>query len=194
MLSPGYGLGLSDYGFLARALAEAGHLVVLVQQDLPDDPPLPAVGDLVVARAPFWQRGADNLRFLWRQLSRDYAQHDWQRVRLLGHSNGGDTSLWLLRTERPDWLQAVITLDHRRVPLPADVSGVALLSLRSSDMPALAGVLPERPGPNTKLVHLHYAEHDQLHDGGPEAVRRQILQHVRTFLSEIERSPLHQDQ
>src|SRR5687767_6455229 len=57
LMSHGYGMKNTDYGFLARALAASGALVLSVQHDLPGDPPLPTGGDLYRRRRPVWTEG-----------------------------------------------------------------------------------------------------------------------------------------
>ena len=61
----------------------------------------------------------------------------------MGHTNGGDISLWL-GNEGKAYISGIITLDHRRVPLPRD-SALKVLSIRASDFPADKGVLPTAP-------------------------------------------------
>ena len=184
LLSAGYGIDHGHYSFAASALTELGYLVVSVQQELPSDPPLPTEGDLFAARTPNWQRGAANLRFVVQALRDTHPEFDWERPMLIGHSNGGDISAWLVR-ESPDFAGALVTLDSRRVPLPR--TGVPrVLSIRAEDFPADDGVLPsldERRTSGACIVTLAGAHHDEMHDGGPAALRQRIARSIRRFLS-----------
>src|SRR5690606_30883706 len=104
------------------------------------DPPLSGKGDLVEVRTPAWQRGAANLRFVKDELSRIYPEYGWSAPTLVGHSNGGDISAYLL-TDTPHFAQQLVTLDHRRVAIPRDPS-LRVLTIRGSDFEADPGVLP----------------------------------------------------
>ncbi|MGE3672931.1 MAG: alpha/beta hydrolase [Polyangiaceae bacterium] len=182
VLSSGYGLRHSDYSFISSAASAHGFAVVTVQHELPSDPPLATEGDLFVRRAPNWRRGAANLRFVVQRLQRQYPELDWRRLTLIGHSNGGDIAAWLLR-EEPGFASALITLDHRRVPLPRGAA-VRVLSIRAGDFPADPGVLPvpELATPQTCIVRVPGAKHDQLYDGGPAELKARIVQWILGFL------------
>ena len=183
LLSPGYGLPHTGYSFLASTLAARGFLVVAVQHDLPSDPPLTGEGDLVKVRTPAWQRGADNLRFVKAQLSSTYPHYNWSALTLVGHSNGGDISAFLL-AQTPQFAKQLITLDHRRVPLPRDPS-MLVLSVRGSDFEADPGVLPPQQEPASSsicVVKLAGSRHNDMHDGGPSELKGKITSVVARFL------------
>jgi len=183
LLSAGYGISHKSYSFIASALSDIGYLVVAVEQELPSDPALATEGDLFVARTPNWRRGAANLRFVARSMRDARPQFDWQHPVLIGHSNGGDIAAWLVR-ESPDFAAALVTLDNRRVPLPRSAAP-RVLSVRASDFPADTGVLPadeELRRYGTCIVSLRGARHDDMHDGGPIALREAITNAVVAFL------------
>lgn len=182
-VSPGYGIPHTSYSFLANDLAEQGHLVVAIQHDLPSDPPLVAPGDLITVRTPAWQQGAATLRFVKSELSRTLPGYDWSSLTLVGHSNGGDISSLLLR-EAPDFSARLVTLDHRRVPLPRDPS-LPVLSIRASDFEADPGVLPsnqEESATNICVVEIPNSRHNDMFDGGPPQLRTEIKQMIGLFL------------
>ncbi|WP_460457366.1 alpha/beta fold hydrolase [Arenimonas alkanexedens] len=183
LLSPGYGIPHTGYGFLATHLSRQGYVVIAVQHDLPSDPPLAGKGDLITLRTPAWERGADNLRFVKNEMSEAFPDNDWSDLTLIGHSNGGDISSFLLQAS-PDFATTLITLDHRRVPLPRDPA-LAVLSIRASDFPADPGVLPseteDRPG-NACVVEIPNSRHNEMHDGGPAELKSQIKDLIDQFL------------
>lgn len=183
LLSPGWGIPATGYRFLVDSLVRAGYAVVSVQDQLPGDAPMPSTGDLRRDRTPFWQRGAATLRFVHAHLVSQRPTLDAQRVVLLGHSHGGDVSA-LLATERPAWVMALVTLDHRRVPLPAASGGLRVLSLRGSDFPADPGVLPVTASPGLCVLPLAGARHDDMHDGGPAALKVRLVGALVAFLAD----------
>ncbi len=185
MISSGYGIGHTEYSFLAASLNRLGYLAVAIQHELPSDPPLSTRGDLFATRAPNWRRGAETIRFVVSTLSKSHREFDWQRPVLVGHSNGGDISAWLVE-ESPDFAAAVITLDHRRVPLPRRLSP-RVLTIRASDFPADEGVLPtadEQQEFGACVVAIPNARHNDMFDGGSAELKRHIVETLEAFLGD----------
>lgn len=185
MLSGGYGESHLGYQFLVRALQADGFLVICVVHDLPGDAPVATQGNLVQLRLPVWRRGRANLEFVRNTLASGYASYDWRKVILIGHSQGGDISA-LIATENPDFVASLITLDHRRMPLPRSRS-LPTLSLRATDYAADQGVLPndeERRIYPISVIRLEGAKHNELSDRGGEEVKQNIKKHVLSFLRE----------
>jgi dienelactone hydrolase len=183
LLSHGHGVPNTRYAFLARALAARGFLVLSVQHQLPGDPPLAVAGDLFRLRMPVWIAGAQNLLFVLGEARRRWERLGLQRVILIGHSNGGDISA-LLATEHPDVASDLITLDHRRMPLPR-AAHPHQLSLRAGDTAPDPGVLPdaqEQARHGIRVVALPQAKHNELTDRGPASVQRDILQAILEHL------------
>jgi predicted dienelactone hydrolase len=139
LISHGYGGNNRAYSFIAEALAERGYVVASVQHELPGDPPMPTGGDPAVVRRPFWEQGSANLRHVVREM-RARRLADRRPVLLVGHSNGGDSSL-LFAAQHGAMVRAVFTLDSRRMKMPR-TARPRICSVRSSDQPADAGVLP----------------------------------------------------
>lgn len=183
LLSPGWGLPATGYRFLVERLVRAGYAVVAVQDQLPGDPPMPNTGDLQRDRGPYWRRGAATLRFVQAALLAPRASLDARRVVLLGHSHGGDVSA-TLAAERPAWVVGLVTLDHRRVPLPRASDRLRVLSLRGSDFTADPGVLPAGAAPGLCVLHLRDAPHNDMHDGGPARLKDRLADAVGAFLSD----------
>lgn len=183
LLSPGYGLAHTDYGFLANGLAAAGYLVVAIRHDLPSDPPLARTGDLMANRMPIWQRGAETLRFVLRTLPARYPQYDWTGPVLLGHSNGGDLSALALH-DTPSLASILVTLDNRRYPLPRDPA-LRVLSVRGADFEADPGVLPAAGEATSMCIgEIPESRHDDMNDRGPDWLKAEIARRVLDFLRE----------
>jgi pimeloyl-ACP methyl ester carboxylesterase len=183
LLSPGYGVSNKDYTFIASALNRLGYLVVAIQNQLPSDPPLAKSGDLFKLRSPSWEEGAANIRFVRNSLSQSHRQFDWQRLVLVGHSNGGDISAWISR-ESPAWATTLITLDNRRVPLPRGLAPKTL-SIRAADFPPDVDVLPsteEVRASGSCIVKIPYARHNDMYDGGSSQLKHDIARLIESFL------------
>jgi pimeloyl-ACP methyl ester carboxylesterase len=92
-----------------------------------------------VVRRPFWDQGSANLLHVIREMRRRRLA-DGRPVLLVGHSNGGDSSM-LFAAKHKDMVRAVFTLDNRRMRMPR-TDRPRICSVRSSDQPADPGVLP----------------------------------------------------
>jgi len=185
VVSGGNGMAPSAYGFIARKLADDGYLVVSIQHQLPTDAPLAMSGDLYALRKPTWERGVANLRYVLSILQREYPHIDPSRTILIGHSNGGDIST-LFATLYPTEIAAVITLDHRRMPIPR-TRQPRFLSLRADEFPANPGVLPspdDAKNLGISIVQLKNAKHIELSDQGSDELKKQICDLVLEFVGQ----------
>lgn len=185
-LSGGYGstTAYKSYSFLVKELQKLGYLTIAVQHELESDPPIPTTGDIFQARAPFWKSGFENLLFVRQTLRSQYPQYHWDQLTLIGHSNGGDISCWFTR-QHPEWVSRVITLDHRRVPLPRSAA-IKTLSIRATDFIADVGVLPsaaEQKEFGIRIVTIPGAKHNDLSESGSPQLKQSILAAVRQFLA-----------
>jgi predicted dienelactone hydrolase len=132
MISNGNTVKNTEYSFLANVLAARGYLVASVQQDLPTDPPLMTkVGQLYVGRREVYLRGEENILFVLNKLQKRQPNADYNHLTLVGHSNGGDISMYLAK-QHPEIVSKVITLDNLRVPFVLH-EGMTILSFRSED-------------------------------------------------------------
>jgi hypothetical protein len=130
-----------------------------------------------------WRRGAENLRFVRRQLSKDFPGYAWSDLTLIGHSNGGDISAFALQVS-PDLGRTLVTLDNRRVPLPR-TAGLRVLSVRASNFSADPGVLPteaEQSATGACIVQIPASRHNDMHDEGPMPLRERTWTLIEDFL------------
>lgn len=182
-ISAGYGISHTKYTFITKILNELGFLSVSIGHELPNDPPLSVSGNLYETRSENWQRGAKTLAVLSNKLGSQYLNYDFKKLTLIGHSNGGDISAWIgnelvsgLNQENEMWIERIITLDHRRVPLPKSQM-IQVLSIRASDFPADPGVLPteqEQQQFGSCVVTIPDAKHNDMFDGGPDGLKQTI--------------------
>lgn len=187
ILSHGYGQNAKNsylnYSFLTTYLASSGYFVTSIQHELPTDALLPSAGIPQIVRKPFWERGANNISFVIDALKRSHPDLDFEHITLIGHSNGGDMSA-LFPVKYPGLIQKVITLDNRRMELPKNKS-IRVLSLRSNDQPADAGVLPDASQQKEygmSIIPLLHTPHNNMADNGTEAQRDEIRGYVWQFL------------
>jgi pimeloyl-ACP methyl ester carboxylesterase len=184
LLSAGYGVSHLQYGFIAEVFAQHGYLVVAIGHELPTDPPLAVSGNLYEARSENWRRGAQTLDVVVKTLGNTLAGYDFNHITLIGHSNGGDISAWLANQGKT-YISGVITLDHRRVPLPRD-NKLQILSIRASDFPADNGVLPsaaEQQQYGSCVVTIAQARHNDMTDDGPGWLKDKIQQLLQQHLA-----------
>ena len=183
-LSSGYGVAYDKYSFISETLNKAGYLVVAIQHELPGDPALAVTGDLFTERTENWKRGAATIGFVHSQLKAKLSEYDFNKLTLVGHSNGGDISSWVFN-EGADFVETLITLDHRRVSLPRE-QPVSVLSIRGSDFPADEGVLhttDEQAQFDACIVEIADSKHNDMTDYGPAWLKTAISNIMFEFLS-----------
>lgn len=171
------------YSGLAKGLAQNGYFVVSIQHELLTDSLMPLIGDIKVVRRPFWERGADNIYFVIKEMKRKYPELIYKELAILGHSNGGDMCA-LFSLKYPMEVSRIITLDNRRVALPRTINP-KVYSLRSSDQPADEGVLPtmeEQKKFGIQIVKLPATIHNDMDDSGTAAQQKEILDYVLKFM------------
>ena len=133
----------TEYSFLANVLAARGYLVASIQQDLPSDPPLmTTIGLPYVGRRGIYMRCEANILFVLGELQKLQPNAEYDHLTLVGHSNGGDVSMYFAK-EHPELVSKVITLDNLRVPFVLN-KRLDILSFRSKDpnFKTDRGVLP----------------------------------------------------
>src|SRR6202000_773529 len=95
IISNGNTVKNTEYSFLANVLAARGYLVASLQQDLPTDPPLiTTAGQPYVGRLAVYERGEANIDFVVKQLRKIQPNADYDHLTMVGHSNGGDISMY----------------------------------------------------------------------------------------------------
>ncbi len=182
-LSAGYGVAHTNYTFLTEQFTYLGYMVVAIRHELPEDPALSVEGDLFESRSENWIRGARTLSFLKDELESHYPNYAFNDLLLVGHSNGGDISAWL-GNERKPYVKSIISLDHRRVPLPR-TKEISILSIRGSDFPADEGVLPtaqENTDYDICIIKIPESKHNDMSDDGPDWLKRKISELVRNYI------------
>ena len=170
IISNGNTVKNTEYSFLANVLAARGYLVASIQQDLPSDPPL------------MTKIGMQKLQ----------PNADYNHLTLVGHSNGGDISMYCAK-QHPELVSKVITLDNLRVPFVLSEK-LKILSFRSKDpnFKTDPGVLPTPEQAKSKSIDIVNtgAQHTDLSDRGPDAVKEKIQSTLDQFLGEPAASDL----
>src|SRR5690242_10037983 len=181
----------TEYSFLANAFAARGYLVIAPQHDLPTDPPMVTHADeIYVGRLPQIQRGVANIKFAIEEMQKLQPNADYDKVTMVGHSMGGDISMYFAK-QYPDEIKKVVTLDNLRVPFLTD-GKFKILSFRSKDthFKADPGVVPddeqcEQAG--ITVVNTGF-QHNDMRDTGPEAAKSSIQSMLDKFLEDSDKS------
>jgi hypothetical protein len=187
ILNHGNTVKFTEYSFLANMLAMRGYMVVSVQHDLEADGPMVTkVGEEYVGRRPHYNRGIANIMFAIDELRKIQPNADYHHLTLVGHSNGGDISMYFA-ARHPDLVRRVVTLDNLRVPFITD-GKFKILSFRSTDpvFKADPGVVPDNemcPRAGITVVNTSY-QHNELSDRGPDQVKTTIESIVDRFLDD----------
>ena len=187
ILNHGNTVKFTEYSFLANLLAMRGYMVVSVQHDLETDGPMVTqVGEEYVGRRPHYNRGIANIMFAVDELKRIQPNADYHHLTLVGHSNGGDISMYFAK-RHPDLVKKVVTLDNLRVPFITD-GQFKILSFRSRDP-----VFKPDPGvvPNDEMcqkagitVVTTTYQHNELSDRGPDHVKTTVRAILDKFLDD----------
>src|ERR1700733_13547668 len=179
----------TEYSFIANIFAARGYLAISPQHDLPTDPPMVTkVGELYVGRLPQIQRGVDNIHFAIGEMKKVQPNADYAKVTMVGHSMGGDISMYFAK-EYPDEIKKVVTLDNLRVPFMTD-GKFKILSFRSKD-PVFKpdpGVVPdadicEKSG--ITVVNTDF-QHNDMRDTGPDQAKESIQGMLDKFLDKAD--------
>ncbi|RYX97881.1 MAG: alpha/beta fold hydrolase [Bradyrhizobiaceae bacterium] len=187
ILNHGNTVQFTEYSFLANVFAARGYMAVSIQHDLASDAPLVTkIGEPYVGRLPVYERGVENIKFAVKELKKIQPSSDYDHLTLVGHSNGGDISMFFAK-EYPDEVKKVVTLDNLRVPFMTD-GKFKILSFRSHDavFKPDPGVVPdgdvcEKAG--ITVVDTG-AQHTDMSDRGPEALKQKIQGLLSKFLDD----------
>ncbi len=193
IISNGNTVKNTEYSFLANVLAARGYLVASIQQDLPSDPPLMTIaGQPYVGRRGIYMRCEANILFVLDQLQKLQPHAEYDHLTLVGHSNGGDVSMYVAK-QHPELISQVITLDNLRVPFVLS-QRLKILSFRSKDphFKTDPGVLPPRSVAKRDGIDIINtgALHTELSDRGPSSVKEKIQATLDKFLGETTVSDL----
>ena len=187
ILSHGNTVKHTEYSFLANTFAARGYLVISIQHDLEtDDPMVTKVGEEYVGRRPQYNRGIFNILFAIDEVKKAYPNADYRKLTMVGHSNGGDISMYFAQ-RHPDLVKKVVTLDNLRVPFVTD-GKIKILSFRSKDpvFKTDPGVIPDDETckkAGITVVKTDF-QHNDLSDRGPDHVKTSIQAMVDKFLDD----------
>ena len=187
ILNHGNTVKFTEYSFLANVFAARGYMVASIQHDLATDAPLVTkVGELYVGRLPQYHRGVANIRFAIDQLKTIQPNADYDHLTMIGHSNGGDISMYFAKLY-PDQIKKVVTLDNLRVPFMTD-GRFKIISFRSKDP-----VFKPDPGvvPNDDIcakagitVVQTSFQHNDMRDTGSDEAKETIQQTLDRMLDD----------
>jgi len=179
IINAGYGCSATEYSYIAKYLSQKDYLVVSIQHELQTDEILPSGENVYELRLPNWREGVKNIEAVLSFVKTEYPYADYQKISLIGHSNGGDISM-LFATEFPDNVKSVISLDHRRMPIPRS-NKFKILSIRADEFQADKGVIPnisDLKKYNIEIVGLNNVEHNYLRDNATEKTKAEILDRI----------------
>jgi hypothetical protein len=193
VISNGNTVKNTEYSFLANAFAAKGYLVACIQQDLPSDPPLMTKeGEPYVGRREVYEKGEANILFVLGELKKRQPDADYNHLTMVGHSNGGDTSMYFAK-HHPEMVSKVVTLDNLRVPFVTS-DKMKILSFRSNDpnFKTDPGVLPNAKQAVKNGIDIIKTpfQHTQMSDRGPDSVKEKIQEALDHFLSDSSSSEL----
>lgn len=187
ILSHGNTVKNTEYSFLTNLFAARGYLVMSIQHDLDTDAPMVTkVGEEYVGRRMQYNRGIFNIKFAIEEMKKLYPNADYDHLTLIGHSNGGDISMYFAKLH-PDLVKKVVTLDNLRVPFVTD-GRIKILSFRSHDpvFKTDPGVVPDDATcvkAGITVVRTEF-QHNELSDRGPDNVKESIEAKVEQFLDQ----------
>jgi alpha/beta hydrolase fold len=187
VLNHGNTVRFTEYSFLVNVFAMRGYLVASVQHDIETDGPMVTqAGEEYVGRRPHYNKGIANIMFVLDELRTMYPNADYRHLTMVGHSNGGDISMYFA-ARHPDLIKKVVTLDNLRVPFITE-GRFKILSFRSKDpvFKADPGVVPDNEmcqKAGITVVKTIY-QHNDLSDRGPDGAKRTIQSILDRFLDD----------
>ena len=111
-----------------------------------------------------------NILFVLGELQKRQPHAEYDHLTLVGHSNGGDVSMYVAK-QHPELVSKVITLDNLRVPFVLS-DNMKILSFRSKDphFRTDPGVLPPQSKAKADGIDIvdTGALHTELSDRGPK--------------------------
>lgn len=189
VLNHGNTVKFTEYSFLANVFAARGYMAVSIQHDLPTDAPMVTkVGEPYVGRLPQIQRGVANIRFAMQQMRGIEPNADYDHLTVVGHSMGGDITMYYAQ-QHPEDVRKVVTLDNLRVPFITN-GKFKIISFRSNDpqFKADPGVVPsdevcEEAG--ITVVKTDF-QHNDMRDTGPDEAKSSIQSMLDRFLADAD--------
>ena len=191
VLSHGNTVKNTEYSFLANVFAARGYLVMSIQHDLPTDAPMVTkVGELYVGRLTQIERGVANIKFAMAQMEKVQPNADYDHLTLVGHSMGGDITMYFAK-QYPNRVRTVVTLDNLRVPFVTS-GKFKILSFRSHDpvFKTDPGVIPSKDEctkDGITVVRTNF-QHNDMRDTGSEEAKASIEDMLDKFLAQTDDS------
>ena len=191
ILNHGNTVKFTEYSFLANVFAARGYEVVSIQHDLPTDPPMVTkIGELYVGRLAQIERGVANIKFAIAQMRQAQPNADYDHVTMVGHSMGGDITMYFAK-QYPDEIKKVVTLDNLRVPFVTS-GKFKIFSFRSHDpqFKTDPGVIPSDDvcaKDGITIVKTDF-QHNDMRDTGSEQAKSSIQSMLDKFLADTDAS------
>lgn len=187
IFSHGYGENngkdyLEAYTYLTEFLVSNGYFVVSVQHELKTDELLAMTGKLQETRRPNWERGAENIFYVLKEIKSKYPDLKFNELALIGHSNGGDMTV-LFAHKYPNLVNKIISMDNRRMELPRK-SIPKIYTLRSKDYPADEGVLPTPDELEKYNIIVQFTEinHSNMDNDANDTERKYMITKILEYL------------
>lgn len=158
--------------------------MISIQHELSDDPLLAMEGNFMETRMPNWKRGEENILFTIREFKKLKPNLQWEKLCVIGHSNGGDITM-LTATDHPELITKAISMDHRRMIIPR-TQKPRIYTLRGCDYDADPGVLPtseEQKKFRIEVVRLDGVTHSNIGENGSAEQHDLIKRHIYMFLN-----------
>jgi len=193
VINHGNTVKFTEYSFLTNVFAARGYMTVSIQHDLPTDPPMVTkVGEPYVGRLPQILRGVANIKFAVEQMKKVQPNADYDHLTMVGHSMGGDISMYFAK-QYPDHIKKVVTLDNLRVPFITS-GKFKILSFRSTDpqFKTDPGVVPtddvcEKEG--ITVVKTDF-QHNDMRDTGSDQAKTSIQSMLDKYLDKNDTNAL----
>jgi dienelactone hydrolase len=184
MLNCGYGSSPTEYNYITEALAEKGYYVVSIQHEIQTDEMLPSAENMIEARTPNWREGIKSMEEVVKFVKTEAPSISTEKIHLIGHSNGGDISA-LFATEHPNRVHSLITLDHRRMPIPLSEE-FPVLAFRADQFEADPDVIPSEEDQkkyDIEIIYLKNVDHNYLRDIATKETKKTVISTISDFLN-----------
>ncbi|MFK7783992.1 MAG: alpha/beta fold hydrolase [Crocinitomicaceae bacterium] len=183
ILNCGYGSSATEYSYITEALAQNGYYVISIQHEIQTDEMIPSGENIIELRMPNWKEGIKSMEQVIEFVKTESPSISTEKVHLIGHSNGGDISV-LFATNHPKRVRSLITLDHRRMPIPLSKE-YQTLSFRADQFEADLGVIPSKQDQiefAIGIIYLENVDHNYLRDIATEETKELVLSNIFDFL------------
>jgi pimeloyl-ACP methyl ester carboxylesterase len=178
---PGNTRSYKSYTFVCDALAIKGYIVLGIRFMNDTDPPMPTIkGEPYVGRIPLMKRASEDINTVLTQIKGFFPNADTNHITFIGHSLGGDISLYYAMNN-PDHVKQVVTFDNLRVPLNIS-NKVKVTSFRSKDPNFLPdpGVVPKKAKKGIDVENTDN-QHTDFTDTGPETLKDRIIEKLNSI-------------